>query len=99
MICAPSAGLLAKEIVLPYKFVHYSIGGVSSNWDALHREATEVAARQFGLCEKERARFEETCCLPIRILLPLLLHARGMIRRGAAWQVLRNAMVTIGLKR
>jgi hypothetical protein len=80
----------AREKVLPYKFAHYSTGGASSNWDKLHEEVTDVAARQFGLSEKEKNRFDETRCLPMRVLLPLLFHARGMVRMGAAWQVLRN---------
>ena len=87
----------AKEIVLPYKFAHYSTGGASSNWEALHRETTEVAARQFGLFEKEKARFDGTRCLPIRILLPLLFHPRSMVRRGAAWQLVRNSAMALGL--
>lgn len=82
----------AKEIMLPYKFAHYSTGGASSNWDKLHREVTEVAMRQFGLSEKEKARFDKTRCLPIRVLLPLLFHARGMVRMGAVWQLLRNVV-------
>lgn len=89
----------AKEILLPYKFAHYSTGGASSNWDALHREVTEVAARQFGLCENEKARFDGTRCLPIRVLLPLLFHARGIIRRGAVWQLLRVLSMVMGARK
>lgn len=89
----------AKEIVLPYKFAHYTTGGASSNWDKLHKEVTDIAAKQFNLNEKMMARFDETRCLPIRTLLPLLFNRRGIVRLGAVWQLIRNAVVFIGIKR
>lgn len=89
----------AIEKVLPHKFAHYSTGGASSNWDRLHKEVTEVAARQFDLNEKEKNRFDGTRCLPMRVLLPLLFHARGMVRMGAGWQLLRNVAFMPGLKK
>lgn len=89
----------AKEVVLPYRFAHYSTGGASSNWGKLHAEVNEVAARQFGLTARETDRFDKTRCLPLRVLLPLLLHWRGMVRRGAVWQLIRNVVCLARRKR
>ena len=79
----------AKEIVVPKTFAHYTTGGASSDWGKLARETIEVARRRFGLSEKESEKFGRTRCLPLRILLPLLFHRRGMVRKGAVWQLVR----------
>lgn len=88
----------AKEVVLPYRFAHYSTGGASSNWAKLHAEVNEVASRIFGLSEVETARFDKTRCLPVRVLFPLLFHRRGMVRKGAIWQLIRNVCARIWMK-
>lgn len=88
----------AKEVVLPYRFAHYSTGGASSNWAKLHSEVNEVASRIFGLSEVETDRFDKTRCLPVRVLFPLLFHRRGMVRRGAAWQLIRNVVCLVKRK-
>lgn len=88
----------AKEVVLPYRFAHYSTGGASSNWAKLHEEVNAVAACQFGLTAKETDRFDKTRCLPIRVVFPLLFHRRGMVRRGAAWQLIRNVVCLVKRK-
>ena len=88
----------AKEVVLPYQFAHYSTGGASSNWEKLHAEVNGVAARYFGLTVAETDRFDKTRCLPVRVLWPLLFHRRGMVRRGAAWQLIRNIVCLVKRK-
>lgn len=89
----------AGYITLPYKFAYYATGGASCNWEKLHAEISRVAARQFSLTPKETDHFDKTRCLPFRVIVPLLLHKKRIIRCGAAWQLLRNILVIIGVKR